>query len=180
MNTLQEALADVEYAFKHLEFAIRLMCYCEQGHLNLAEFDTNVTILLPRKNVTFPTGSFPTQDSVIPPAQAMVSMAFGVSAMVLEATFDVASKRRVPTSRSPDDELRTLIYMVRCAFAHNPAMPTWKACGKDYARDLTLELGSERISIDLSKLHGRTFDYEHIGGLANWFKIRVAAEALLR
>ena len=151
-----------------------------QGHLNLKEFDTDITLLLPRENVGFAPGSFSTQDSIVPPAQAMVSMAFGASAMVLEAAFGAASKKRKPSSRDPADELQTLIYMVRCAFAHNPAMPIWEARGKDYERNLRLELEREAVSIDLVALNGKPFDYEHIGGLANWFKVRAAAEALLR
>jgi len=180
MNTLAEALADVEYAFKYLEFAIRLMCYCEQGQLNLHKFDTNTTLLLPHENVGFASGSFSTLESIVPAAQAMVGNAFGASAMVLEAAFCAASRKRKPTSRATKDELQTLIYMIRCAFAHNPAMPVWEARGKDYERHLEVQLGHETLIIDLVALNGRPFEYEHIGGLANWFKIRVAAEALLR
>ena len=180
MNTLSEALADVEYAFRHLEFAVRLMCYCEQGHLNLQEFDTETTLLLEHENVSFAKGSFATLESVVVPAQAMVGMAFGISAMVLQAAFDAASRRRKPSSRAPEDELQTLIYMVRCAFAHNPAMPAWEARGQDYERELHVQLGNEALTIDLAALNGKPFSYKHIGGLANWFKARVAAEALLR
>ncbi|MBU3696760.1 hypothetical protein [Dechloromonas sp.] len=180
MNTLAEAIADVEYAFKHLEFAVRLMCYCEQGQLNLHKFDTDTTLLLSHENVGFAPGSFATLESIVPAAQAMVGMAFGASAIVLEAAFCAASRKRKPTSRAPDDELQALIYMIRCAFAHNPAMPAWEARGKDYERLLEVQLGNETVIIDLVALNGRPFEYEHIGGLANWFKIRVAAEALLR
>lgn len=180
MNTLTEALADVEYAFRHLEFAIRLMCYCEQGHLNLAIFDTDVTILLETESIGFKTGTFPTVDSVVPPSQALVGMAFGTSAMVLEAAFEVAGKARAPSSRAPEDELRTLIYMIRCAFAHNPALPLWEARGNDYARVLSLQIDKSTLNIDFSALAGKPFTYEDIGGFANWFKIGTQAEALLR
>lgn len=46
MNTIPEALEDVDRAFRHLEFAIRLMCYCEQDHLDLDQFDTDVSVVL--------------------------------------------------------------------------------------------------------------------------------------
>ena len=180
MNNLTEALADVEYAFRHLEFAIRLMCYCEHDHLDLASFDTDVTIVLEAENIGFRTGTFPTHDSVVPPSQALVGMAFGVSAMVLEAAFEVAGKTRKPASRTPEDELRTLIYMLRCAFAHNPALPLWEARGKDYARQLSLQLEKTTLTIDFASLSGKPFAYEDIGGFANWFKIRAMAESLLR
>lgn len=83
MNTIMEALADVDYAFRHLEFAIRLMCYCESGHIDLSQLDTDLSILLERENVSFPSGTFANIEAVIPASQAPVGMAFGTSAMVL-------------------------------------------------------------------------------------------------
>ncbi len=61
METLENALQDVEYAFRQLEFAIKLMCYCELGHVDVEKFDTDVTILLERENVGFSSGGFANQ-----------------------------------------------------------------------------------------------------------------------
>ena len=41
MTTVYEALADVDRAFQYLEFAIRILGYCEQNHLDLEKFDTD-------------------------------------------------------------------------------------------------------------------------------------------
>jgi hypothetical protein len=180
MNTVTEALTDVGYAFQHLEFAIRLMCYCESGHLDLTNLDTDLSILFERENVGFPSGKFATIEAVVPASQALVGMAFGTSAMVLDAAFDVAGLKGKPHSRKPEDELRTLVYMVRCAFAHNPALPLWEARGKDYARMLSLPVCGTPLSIDLASLHGQPFEYDHIGGFAMWLRIRAASEALIR
>jgi hypothetical protein len=180
MNTITEALVDVDHAFRHLEFAVRLMCYCESGHLDLSNFDTDVCILLERENISFPSGTFATVEAVVPAAQALVGVSFGTSAVVLDAAFDVAGLTRKPNSRLPEDELRTLVYMVRCAFAHNPALPLWEARGKEYSRTLSLPLNGATLSVDLHLLHAKPFDYSHIGGFANWLKMRVASEALIR
>ncbi|WP_150428423.1 hypothetical protein [Dechloromonas sp. CZR5] len=180
MNTITEALADVDYAFRHLEFAIRLMCYCELEHLDLPRLDTDLTILFERENVGFPSGTFATIEAVVSASNALVGMAFGTSAMVLDAAFDVANLKRKPQSRQPNDELRTLVYMVRCAFAHNPALPLWEARGKEHARLLSLSVGGTPLSIDLAALHGQPFEYDHIGGFAMWLRIRSASEALIR
>lgn len=180
MNTIAEALADVEHAFRHLEFAIKLMCYCEGGHLDLETFDADTTILLNTENLGFPTKNFSSNEAVIPASQALVGMAFGTSAMVLEAAFEVAGLSRKPKSRLPADELRTLVYMVRCAFAHNPALPLWEARGPEHARIVSVTLQGSPSSIDLTSLHGQPFDYEHIGGFANWLKIKNEAVALLQ
>ncbi len=179
VNSVTAALVDVEHAFQHLEFAIRLMCYCEQGHLDLAQFDSDVTILLERENVSFPSGLFTSQEGAIRAAQANVGVCFGASAIVLDAAFDAAGIRRQPQLREPADELRTLVYMIRCAFGHNPAFPVWDARGNDFCRELSLSINSLNLSVDLGALHGRSFEYEHIGGFANWPRIRSASEAIM-
>lgn len=180
MNTITEALADVEHAFRHLEFAIKLMCYAEGGFLDLETFDADTTTLLNTENVGFPTNHFTSIEAVIPASQALVGMAFGTSAMVLEAAFEAAGLSRKPNSRLPAYELRTLVFMVRCAFAHNPALPLWVAKGPEHARNILVVLQGSPLSINLRALHGKPFDYEHIGGFANWFKIKNEAVALLQ
>lgn len=63
--------------------------------------------------------------------------------------------------------------MVRCAFAHNMAAPKWDARGPDFDREFNLPLdGGSKI--DLAFINGIAFEYEHIGGFAQWFKIKNA------
>lgn len=178
MNTVPEALDDLERAFLHLEFAVRLMCHCDLGHLDLAKFDMDVSILPERENVQFPSGTFCNKEATVLAAQAMVGVCFGVSAIVLDAAFDVAHLTRIPSSRRDSDELRTLVYMVRCAFAHNPAMPVWEVRGH-YQKPLSFTVDNASLSVDLTLLHGQSFEYEHIGGFGNWFRIRNAAVHLI-
>jgi hypothetical protein len=178
MNTIPLALADVSHAFRHLEFAIKLMCYAEHDHIDREKFDTEITLLLERENIIFPANTFQSLDSIVLAAQANVGILFDISAIVLDAAFEAAGINRKPESNTPDDLLRTLVYMVRSAFAHNPAMPCWKVRGS-YLRTLTLQLEDEAICIPLPELHGNAFEYKHIGGLANWYRIRRAAERLI-
>jgi len=107
-------------------------------------------------------------------AQAMVGVSFGVSAIVLDTAFDVAGLKNTPASRLDADELRTLVRMVRCAFAHNPALPIWEARG-EYSRCLSFSVGAASCSVNLASLHGQMFEYDHIGGFGNWLRIRDAA-----
>jgi hypothetical protein len=180
MNSVREALCDVERAFKNLEFAIRFMCYFEQGHVDVKHFDKDLTILFERESINFPAGAFGTPESLNQPVQSLVSIAFGTSAMVLEVAFGAAGIARTPRSRDSESELRTLVYMVRCAFAHNPAFPRWEARGSDYARRFALELDASLLTVDFAALNGQLFDYEHIGGFANWFRVKEASLALMR
>ena len=176
---LEFALSDVEQAFKQLEFAIKLMCYCERGDLDKEKFDSDVTILLDEENVGFPDGSFQSDQEVFTASQINVGICFGVSAIVLDAAFEAAKIKCNPNSRDSKDELRTLVYMVRCAFAHNPAKPCWEARG-NFARNIQLNLGENDLSIDMVALHGNDFDYSHIGGFANWYKIREKAVRVIK
>jgi hypothetical protein len=175
------ALADVERAFTNLEFAIKLMCYVELGHIDHGKFDTDVTILLETENVGFSANKFESLESLISVAQAQVGVAFGVTAIVLDAAFEVAGIKRHPESMAPNDLLRTLVFMVRSAFAHNPAAPCWEVRGPYLdLRALTVQLEGETITVQLSQLHGSAFDYAHIGGLANWCRVRRVAEKLIK
>lgn len=171
---LKLALKDVEQSFKQLEFSIKLMCYCELGHMNKEEFDTAVVIQLDDGTVGFPEGAFETVDDLIRSAQIMVCVCFGVSAITLDSAYETAGIRPNPDSSDLRGQLRTLIYMVRCAFAHNFADPLWEVRGK-FVKIVELVLEGERVSLDLRGLNGRCFDYSHIGGFSNWFKIQKLA-----
>ncbi len=173
------APSDVDQAFKQLEFAIKLMCYCENGYLDKKKFDTDVTILLDKENIGFPDGNFQSDQAAITASQINVGICFGVSAIALDAAFETAKIKRNPNLREPEDELRTLVYMVRCAFAHNFAKPCWEAKG-DFAHNIQLNLGENDLSIDMMALHGNDFDYSHIGGFANWYKIREKAVRMIK
>ena len=45
----------------------------------------------------------------------------------------------------------------------------------DFARSIQLNLGENDLSIDMVALHENDFEYPHIGGFANWYKIREMA-----
>ena len=82
--TLDEALEDVEIAFLQLEFAIKLLMYCELKKIDPSEFDTDAIIRLENGNLQFPTGHFSDLDNIIRSASVSVNLAFGGSALVLD------------------------------------------------------------------------------------------------
>ncbi len=167
-------IVDIDQAFRQLEFAIKLLCHCELDHLDRSTFDTDVTLLLETENVGFPNGSFKTLESVVMASQIQVGMAFGVSAIVLDAAYETAGVRKNLHSRLAADDLRVFVYIVRCAFAHNVAAPRWQIRGQDFARTFLLPLEDAVLPIDLKVRDGECFEYEHIGGFAQWFKVKNA------
>lgn len=60
------------------------------------------------------------------------------------------------------DALRAIIYMLRCAIAHGPTAPSWKATRK-YCRNFRIEeIGYE---LKVKELNGKYVNHSHYGGL---------------
>jgi hypothetical protein len=174
---LKNALDDVDIAFRQLEFAIKLLSFCELGNIKPSEFDTNHVVLLGSVRLNFPRGKFNDPDSIIKAAGTSVLIAFSASVLVLDDAFQAAGMKADPEAVGNDGQLRALIYMVRCAYAHGIADPRWEVRRK-YCRTLSVKLGNTSISLDLSTLHGENFVVDQLGGYANWYRIRDAAVRL--
>ncbi|MCJ8053880.1 hypothetical protein GB928_018650 [Shinella curvata] len=84
---------------------------------------------------------------------------FGIAALTLDAArVDMGHPLPDPIA-SEQDQFIALTYMLRCAPAHDIAMPHWKIKAR-FARPYTVD----GITIDLSHLDGAAFDFSHIGG----------------
>jgi hypothetical protein len=177
--TIQEALKDMEIAFWQLEFAIKLLSFCELGGINPSDFDTDHTVSLGSESLHFPRGRFSELDNILKAAGTSVLAAFSVSVLVLDDAFQAAGMKPDPEASENDGQLRTLIYMARCAYAHGIATPRWQVRGK-YCRRLSVSLDGELISLDLPALHGQDFVVDQLVDYASWYRIRDASLRLLR
>jgi hypothetical protein len=176
---IREALEDVEIGFRHLEFTIKLLSFCELGHISPSAFDTDHLVQLEQGNLSFPSGHFSTADDLNRAASIAVVTAFSASALVLDQAFDTAGMKANSEAADNIGQLRLLVYMIRCAHAHRIADPHWEVHGKK-ARTLSVDVGSVRISLDLRPLDGQPFDIDrHLGGYLNWYRIRNAVVQLL-
>ena len=175
---LHEALQDVEIAFWQLEFSIKLLNFCELKKLDPSEFDTDHTVKLEEGNLIFPVGHFSDQDNIIRAASVSVALAFGASALALDKAFEIAQIPPDPEFNNNVGRIRTLIYLVRCAYAHGIAEPRWEVRGK-YRRAMSIELEGIVTHIDLENLAGKFFDFPQIGGHSNWIRLRDAAMQVL-
>ncbi len=176
--TVKDALEDVEIAFRQLEFAIKLLSFCELGNITPSDFDTDHIVFLGRETLNFPSGKFSDPESIIKAAGTSVLIAFSASVLVLDDAFHAAGIKPDPDAVEDDGQLRTLIYMARCAYAHGIATPRWEVRGK-YCRTLSVNLGSTTMPLDLRTLHGQDFVVDQLGGYANWYRIHDAALRLL-
>jgi hypothetical protein len=175
---LTNALEDIAIAFKQLEFAIKLLSYCELGHIKPHEFDTDHLIQLEHGNLHFASGTFSTADDIVRAASITVLQAFSATVLVLDKAFEVNGVPSNPQAGDPQGLLRTLIYMVRCAQAHGLADPRWEVRGK-YRRLLELDIEGERLSLDLAALDGQPFVIDQIGGYETWYRIYAMTKRLL-
>ena len=169
--TLREALTDVEIVFLQLEFAIKLLSFCELGKIDPSAFDSDHFVKLEDGNLHFPSGHFSDAGNLTRAASVHVSLAFGASALALDKAFEVAKITCDPESNDNICRLRALIHMVRCAYAHGIAEPRWMALGK-FRRAIVVDLDGCQIRLDLQTLDGKDFEFEQIGGHRNWYRIR--------
>ncbi len=180
--SVREALEDVEIGFRQLEFAIRLLSYCELGHVTSADFETDHLVMLEGGSLKFPSGNFSNVNDINRAASVAVLLAFSGTVLVLDKAFEVAGINADPEASDNIVRLRTLVYMLRCAQAHGPADPRWEVRGK-YIRTLTVDLDGIAVSLDLAALNGQPFIVDQIGGYQNWYRIRnmaVRAVSLVR
>ena len=177
--TLSDALQDVDIAFLQLEFSIKLLTFCELEKINPAEFDTDLTVLLENGNLPYPSGHFSDSGNIVRAAGVSVSLAAGASALVLDKAWEVAGIAPDPTSDDQSVQLRTVVYMVRCAYAHGIAEPRWEVRG-DFRRWFELRLSDGPFAFDLREFDGRGFDFDNLGGYRTWFAIRDVTLATLR
>jgi len=160
---LTETLHELSIAFHQLEFAVRLLSYCELDLIKPSDFDTDHLTQLPNGNLHFPSGNFSNERAICDAASINVVMAFGTTVLVLDQAFQAFGIRPDPEASDNMTRLRTLVYLIRCAYAHRIADPRWEARGK-YRQTLSVELLGQTLSLDLVALDGAGFDIESIGG----------------
>ena len=177
---LTEALQDIEITFLQFEFCIKLLGYCEEEKIDPLVFDTDEVVLLETESLYFPQGRFSTNEDIVKAASVSVSLALGSTALTLDKAWEVAGICPNPDSEDETVKLRTLVYLVRCAYAHGVAEPKWRATRK-YRRVLKVELpDGPSITLDLRDLNGQVVDFSVLGGHAIWFDIRDATIATLK
>jgi hypothetical protein len=65
----------------YIEFAIKLLSYCELEKIDAPEFDTDHIVLLQNRNLGFPMGHFSDSENIVKAAMVTVSLAFGASVL---------------------------------------------------------------------------------------------------
>jgi hypothetical protein len=105
----------VDQAFLQLTFAIKLLPYFETSRISKIDFDHKHVIQFPSETVTLDANAFHTPEDLILAAHNNFTLAFAFSAIALHTALKEGAIQ--------DSNLRTLIGLIRNAFAHNPISP---------------------------------------------------------
>ena len=178
-SCLKDKLTDItNQAFLQLEFSIKLMDYIELGGINVElgnndeiKFDTNALIQYGHGTIRFPSGNFGTKGDLICASINNFNIILGFTAITLDASLKKAGFKNNSNGQAPNDKLCTLVYMIRCAYAHDMMHPKWEV-KKKFQKPLTIELKGRTIDLDFSQKNGQCFDINDIGGHLAYFDIK--------
>jgi hypothetical protein len=153
----------IEQAFLQLSFAIKLLTYIELKKIDQSDFDGETTILLKRRNINLPANTFKTYDDLMFAAENTFNITLGATSIIMDESLTSCGIKNSYADQTPRGQIRSLIYMIRCAFAHNMVQPTWNVYPK-YRKLIEFTALEENIRIDLAELNGYPFQMDHIGG----------------
>lgn len=166
-----DSVVRIDQAFLQLDFAVKLLQYIEDEKISKKEFDIAIDVASRFGTLSFPQNSFHTYDDLIHAAQNNYMITLGFSAIAMDSSIDKNEWKNNPNDTSPDGQLRLLVYMVRCAFAHDMMTPVWNVKPNNF-KTIPIYIGSQVHHVDLKALNGTRFEDDHIGGLAGWISIR--------
>jgi hypothetical protein len=139
-------------------FTIRICFMLENDEIK--ENDINQTILV--NNILRIDCNW-NSDSIIGLSKNLNLCVLGNCFIVIDEALDsvFGDKPKVYTD-TDIDALRAIIYMLRCAIAHNPTAPVWNAKGA-YNKDFKIkEIGYE---LKTKQLDGKTLNHSHYGNI---------------
>lgn len=153
-------------AFGQLAFAWKLYNYGQNGLIDPAELDVEVTFQDADIIFVVPKALEQPED-LIAALENNLTIAFGAAAITLNRVREEIGLNLPNPIDSEQEQCIALIYQIRNAFAHDIAEPKWEIRER-YRR--SYEFGG--MKFDLSDLHGETFQYEHIGGPDKFYLIK--------
>jgi hypothetical protein len=163
----------ISQAFLQLRFAIKLVRYFEYGFVKKEVFDCEHAIPTRGGLLQLESQEFFTNDDLVMAAGNVYSTTLGVCAIALESALADSGLRNDPSDLSPEGQLRSLVYQIRNAFAHDAMTPRWSARGA-YAREYDLRSFGIPDPINLAMLNGQFLELEQFGGIHGFEAIRDA------
>lgn len=159
-------------AFAQLQFAWKLYNYALDGNVDLEKLDIPLSFEEDNMLLVLPDKIFHNDNDLIIALGNMLGVAFGAAAITLNRCREGAGVQFPKDIVTEIDQFVVLVYQIRNAFAHDISEPCWEIRNPAFLRPY--EFGP--ISVDLTNLNGRPFDYKHIGGPEVLFWMKDYAE----
>jgi len=115
----------IEQAFLHLTFSIKLFEYFRKNLVPKDAFDCVIVIPTPHGAHRIEADVFHTPHDLVLAAENSYSTALGVCAIAMEAALADAEIANSAHDMSERGQLRSFVYQIRNAFAHDSMLPTW-------------------------------------------------------
>lgn len=165
-------LEQVEQAFLQLCWSIKIASYLQlHPPAQKVDFDNPIIVTDPTDRLHLPGNQFNTIDDIHFGAENSIRLSLAALFLALDTTLDKAGIHNDPRAQDSPGQLRILIYMCRCAYAHNVLVPSWEARG-NYARQLSIRLPSISLELNLNLVNGTHFEINQIGGYSQMFRIK--------
>ena len=167
---LKEAVEDVEIAFQQLEYCLKASAYWSREEFQPDEFVTDMVVRLPEGDIHFPTDQFAEKSNIEKASEISISIAYACTALALDQALETADYNVNPKSTDDFDQLRCVIYLVRCAYAHRIAQPYWDVA-ESKRRVYSFTVQDNSIEVDTTQLHEKEFSFTDLGGHKVWHDI---------
>jgi hypothetical protein len=162
----------VEQAFLHLCWSIKLDSYISLNPpSNIGDFDHEIIVTHPEDPMQLPANQFNSIDEIYLGAENTILLSVGAFFLALDTALDESGYTKDIEAKDPFGQLRILIYMVRCAFAHSVLNPHWEVRGK-FKRKLIVKIKDISFELDLNTLSGKNFNIDQIGGYSQLMRIK--------
>lgn len=163
----------LDTAFLQLSFSIKLWHYLDSHLFDKELFDIALTIEDQTSRICLPHGEFNTLHEIHLAAENNISICFAAAAITLwEAISEKTgySNSTINPTRTTEEMLAGLSYMIRCCFAHGTVAPRWKISDK-----YKIIYRVSNKAIDLTSVDGQVFDYAAIGGYETLWLLKAEA-----
>ncbi len=168
----------IDHAFRQLDFAIKFVSYVERRKVELSELDSTAEVHIAGENVRVEGKTFRDYDDLATAAQKNFLITMGMTAAALESAFTTANIPADPRRLEPAADVRSVVWMICCAFRSDPMAPKWEIRTR-FARTFALHLENVPAEVDLRTKDKSDFHIADIGGVKGYVDIKNEVKRLL-
>ncbi len=171
---VENPLEAIDMAQDFIAFVLNLFAAIQGGAVSPASFANDTTFGSASGSVRIRTRY--SEGSLKGRAWNLLFSAIAITSQAVDrALSDALGKRPLnrQAARSIDalaglDAAWVLVYMVRCAFAHDPFNPRWECRGRYLG---TLRVAASNLTVDLRERNGQRLQPDEFGGLGGYMSL---------